>query len=568
METLPRTGPGNLDATVENGEIAPGRIGTGALRFKWSDSSMRISVPSLRYYLEGKPFTLLWWRKGNGQASGSFLSLSPFEVHIGSAQNASGQVRVLEPHDIHVPNYAGTELFGNWRHYALVFDGSQGSFYEDGILRIAWTIGGLGGVRADDDGSFFISLSDSIDDVRIYDVALSLAQIASLGPSPGIEIKRNPSDYRVGIGDTVTLTAEGFAVATQEPLSYEWQIDEKPVLSSGNTVSITGSSPGIARVRAKISAGNLVAYTREATIETVASDPTFLLHYDFENDSPELIRDSAGSFHGRPFNIRRLPGRVGRYGAGFEQSYIRVPAAGTALELVGTPYTVAWWMRLERPLLAASLTAQSPQPWGEIIYDLGPEDGPTGFGAQTLGNRMIAFHKSVSSPAISAAFIFNFSGWMHFTITYDGETSRLFLNGNELPSSQNAQPIIGSGTHDLYLGNSTDAIANGALGGYQWGRNAFGGLMDDFRIYSYALTASQIRALVDVSPPLVITAASGRIGLAWPETSEAVFTLEHSASLSANAQWSPVTPAPTAADGRFQVVLNPTQNSTFFRLNK
>jgi hypothetical protein len=312
----------------------------------------------------------------------------------------------------------------------------------------------------------------------------------------------------------------------------------------------------------------LVPNTRAATIETVAA-PAQLLHYDFENDSADLIRDRAGSYHGQPFNIRHQRGRIGRYAAGFEGSYIRVPAASTALELAGSPYTVAWWIKFERPLTAATLTAQTPQPWGEIIYDLGPQDGPAGYGAQRLGNRIEGIHKSVSPPTISAEFdIFGLdSRWIHFTVTYDGEIRRLYVNGNEAASSPTPSAIVGSGTSDLFLGNSTEAIANGDLFGYAWTRNSFGGFLDDFRIYNYVLTTNQIRALVDVAPPLTITAASGRIGLAWPETSEAIFTLEETTSLD-DLQWTAVTPVPTPSNGLYQITLNSTGSSRFFRLKK
>jgi hypothetical protein len=571
---------GNFDATVVNGGIATGRIGTGALQVNGSDSFMRVSSPALRSYLEGKPFSLLWWHRADLPANvrDTIISLFPFQIYFASTMvTGTDQIMVLEPYHIYIPNYAGTELYGNWRHYALVFDGSRSFFYEDGILRDDWSMGGRGGVQGGAGSSLhfgslgeFSNFHGSIDDVRIYDVALSGAQILSLGPPPAIEIKRNPLDYRVGIGQTVTLTTEAIPVATHAPLYYEWEVDGKPIPSLGNQVTITGSSaPGIAKVRAKITAGDLTIYTREATIETITSEPSLLLHYDFENDSADLIRDRAGFFHGAAFNIRRLPGRVGRYAAGFQGSYIRVPAAATPLELAGSPYSVAWWIRFERPLVAVTVTAETPQTWGEIIYDLGPQNGPAGYGAQLYGNRMDGFHKSASAPAVSGVFdIFNIRGWMHFAITYDGATLRLYMNGNELASSPIAQTIVGSGAHDLYLGNSTEAIANGDFGGYPWTRIAFGGLLDDFRIYSYALTPNQIRALVDVPPSLVITAASGRIGLAWPDTSEAVFTLEQSASLGPDAQWSPVTPVPTASDGRFQVIFDPTANSTFFRLKK
>ena len=220
---------GNFDATVINGGIEAGRIGSGALQVSGANSFMRVSSPALRSYLAGKPFSLLWWHRGDLPANDrdTIVSVFPFQIYFASTMvTGVDQIMVLEPYYIYIPSYVGTELYGNWRHYALVFDGSRSFFYEDGILRDDWSMGGRGGIQEGAGASlFFGSLGEfsdfhgSIDDVRIYDVVLSRAQILSLGPPPAIEIKRNPLDYRVGIGQSVTIITEAIPVAMNVPSS-------------------------------------------------------------------------------------------------------------------------------------------------------------------------------------------------------------------------------------------------------------------------------------------------------------------------------------------------------------
>lgn len=84
------------------------------------------------------------------------------------------------------------------------------------------------------------------------------------------------------------------------------------------------------------------------------------------------------------------------------------------------------------------------------------------------------------------------TGWHHVAVTIDSTTMmiELYLDSE----------MIASGTTDVLpsqLGNTTDNW----IGRSQWGAQAYlDALMDDFRIYNYALTAAEIESIMKIDP--------------------------------------------------------------------
>lgn len=72
--------------------------------------------------------------------------------------------------------------------------------------------------------------------------------------------------------------------------------------------------------------------------------------------------------------------------------------------------------------------------------------------------------------------------WLHITLTFDGTTTKFYLNGSPDGSSTS---IISISTNALNL----------RFGADQNGTSLFSGLIDDVRVYNYALTPLQIKLL-------------------------------------------------------------------------
>jgi hypothetical protein len=72
--------------------------------------------------------------------------------------------------------------------------------------------------------------------------------------------------------------------------------------------------------------------------------------------------------------------------------------------------------------------------------------------------------------------------WNHCTITVDNLTARIYLDGNLIHTKNNVNRLS-QNQHKILFGKSV------------WGGNLFDGLLDDIRIYSRALTQSEITYL-------------------------------------------------------------------------
>jgi hypothetical protein len=119
---------------------------------------------------------------------------------------------------------------------------------------------------------------------------------------------------------------------------------------------------------------------------------------------------------------------------------------------------------------------------------------------------------------------------------------------------------------------------NNYLGRSQWADPYFNGLIDEFRIYSVPLAASEIAAtyalgpnqlLSTNSPGLSVVATPTSLTLSWPLAS-AGFTVQSRTNLVLG-NWATVTsPAPQISGGQWQVVLPVSANvgAAFYRLAK
>jgi hypothetical protein len=78
--------------------------------------------------------------------------------------------------------------------------------------------------------------------------------------------------------------------------------------------------------------------------------------------------------------------------------------------------------------------------------------------------------------------------WIHGAVTYDGSTMRIYKDGLQIASLAVSGSINTSGSVPVWIGRNPD------------GTNTFHGIIDDVRIYSRALTASEIQ--LDMNTPL------------------------------------------------------------------
>ena len=184
-------------------------------------------------------------------------------------------------------------------------------------------------------------------------------------------------------------------------------------------------------------------------------------------------------------NTTWVPGKIGQAVSFDGTGDYATVADNAGLDLTNA-ITMATWVRPGR-FATQELIAKSAN--GSVNgYDLALATS----GTATTSSRPFVRFNQLASPAdvfrVSAVSTYPIDGtWMHVAATYDGTTIRLYINGVE-EGSIVANVAIATNSLPLSIG----AESNGA--------RALQGAMDDIRLYSRALSASEISALATVAP--------------------------------------------------------------------
>jgi hypothetical protein len=580
---------GNFHGQVVNGERVAGRIGAGALRLNGTNSYMLVGGENTVIALTNTPYTITWWQKSENLTGTRYV----YAMEDGGADQSGGYSAYFSTYNqgelwIHHFTAAfsqlalatGAKVRSEWEHFATVYDGQVLRFYENGMLvaqtkKTALVQDGddplvIGALRRQD-GVFQRFFSGLLDDFRIYNVALTTAQIRALGQPPGIAITQQPVGYRLGVNSSVKLEVDALPISTDVPLSYEWELNGQPIFVSGKTLTIRPSQTGTFRYRAVVRAGDVSARSDEAVVQVVPqSSPRLLLHYEFESDTGNTIVDSTGQFNGTSIEILHVPGRVGKLAAAFNfggrERYIHVPAAGTDLELIAGAYTIAWWMPIaggtlpqppmELPLSAA--LAQRPA----RVFELGDHhmdfrsSRTPGYFAELLLDRIHTYHGS-AEPVVLTSQMAAENLWKHVALVFNSSSNLLYLNGHIVKSAPAGDGLAATGQDDLYIGRTTTL-------------QSFTGFIDDFRVYNYALTEAQINGLANVPLPesnLTINRMVDGLMLTWQSSSSAE-VLESSGSMAPNSQWTQVSESVPGRNTLYQLRIEPSDSTTFYRARR
>jgi hypothetical protein len=197
----------NRSGTATGGvTYTAGKVGTGALSFDGSTGYVRIlNSHNTALDMAGPQYTVAWWAKvdqvngglntmignddGQDYADGILLYTSLTSGSIYTAQNShsNGTQTVYTGY-----NFSPSNL-GKWVQFALTYDNTthERNFYVNGALYGTFPTSYDAGTNQSTDlyfGRYTVNNSGyfngSLDDVRIYDNALTASEIAQLVPEP------------------------------------------------------------------------------------------------------------------------------------------------------------------------------------------------------------------------------------------------------------------------------------------------------------------------------------------------------------------------------------------------
>jgi DUF1680 family protein len=204
--------------------------------------------------------------------------------------------------------------------------------------------------------------------------------------------------------------------------------------------------------------------------------PAFVAHYQFNETSGSTVADATGN--GRTASVSGAASRIaGRQGnaLSLDGGHVQLPSGILA---GATAFTVAAWVRLD-----------TVANWARV-FDFGAGTGTYMFLTPRSGSGTARFaitsggagaEQQISGPAALPA-----GTWTHVAVTHSGNVGILYVNGTEVArnSSMTIRPADLGSTTQNWIGRSQysgDPLLDGAV--------------DEVRVYSRALTASEVTAL-------------------------------------------------------------------------
>jgi lysophospholipase L1-like esterase len=526
------TSGNGLHGTATSVSYTTGKIGAQAAQFNGSSSN--VSIPKS----VTDDFTVAMWVKttdtagaaGNNWWAGK--ALVDGEVAGGAADWGTAIVNgkfVLGVGSTNGDTTIASSVNindGTWHHVLATRNNTSGAMtvYVDGVSRGTGTgptasrsaPPGLRIGASQPGGSAF--LNGTLDDVRLYNRILSATEIAALAsgakPAAPAGVAAIPGNGSIALNWTAPSTATGYYV--------------KRATTSGGPYTTVGAVTSPYVLDANLTNGTSYYYVVSAvnaygetanSAEVVQQSGAKTLHVKFDEASGATAADSSG--YG--FNATLVNGPT--FVAGKINNALSFASASSQYATLPTgivsalgDFTVSAWVK--------PTTLDS---WARV-FDFGSGTSTYMYLSTKSGDQLkprFAIKMSGGSEQqINAGSALSTGVWTHVAVTLSGTTGTLYINGvvSGTNSAMTSTPSALGATTQNYLGKSqfsSDPYLNGAL--------------DDFRVYSRALSASEIAQLAAGQLPAPQNVAampgSGKITLSWSAVSNATdYTIQRASS--------------------------------------
>ncbi len=404
---------------------------------------------------------------------------------------------------------------GSWKHVAVTRSQQTVTIYLDGVAvgsnsSMPFSPSDLGNTTQNRIGRSQYNdpyLDGQVDDFRIYERALSAADLAALvaEPPPLPDAPANVSAAS-GIGK-VTLAWNTVANAA----SY---VVKRSTTSGGPYTVLASGITAAGFEDATVVSGTTYFYVihavnatgegpASAQVSAGAAAPPSALWLKFDEGSGANAADRFGSawngtlVNGAGWTAGRTGGAVNLDGT---DDHVTLPAGVVS---GFSDITLATWVKLD--------TAGT---WARV-FDFGSGTDNFRFLTTSHGNTGIP-RFAIRTPSTGEQIIdgnapFPTGAWAHVAVTLSGTTGTLYVNGSAVGTNNSIT------LDPANLGNTTLNY----LGKSQWADPYLDGALDDFRIHGRALTASEIaeaarglraRLLFDETSGSTATDATGNAG--------------------------------------------------------
>ncbi len=476
-----------------------------ALAFR-ADDSARVTIPNSASLQLTNGMTLEAWV--NPSADGSIwrdvMMKGSDNYYLESSSSRSAKpVAGLVIGSTHFATTGTAALPQNtFTHLAATYDGTAIRLFVNGT-QVSTTpatgtiISSTGPLQIGSDSSFGQYFDGTIDEVRVYNTALTQAQIQTdmstpIGSAGGdttpptaptnlIANAVSSSEIDLSwIASTDDVGVTGYRVERCQGTSCsDFTQIATPSGTSYNDIGLSPSTTYRYRVRATDAAGNLSDYSNIANATTQSAAPAGLVAaYSFDEGSGTTVSDSSGNG-----NTGTISGTTwtssGKYNGAltFDGTSSRVNISNSASLQLTTGMTLEAWVN---PTTVTSA-------WRDVMMkgkDNYYLEATSSKSSKPVGGGKIGGTTNVNAVGTAPLPTNTFT---YLAAAYDGSAIRLFVNGTQVSSTPATGTILTS-TSPLQIGSDSN------FGQY------FSGTIDEIRVYNTALTQPQIQS--DMATPI------------------------------------------------------------------
>lgn len=444
------TGTFEGTASMTNANWVPGKYGSAV---DFDGVNDRVTTGDNIDFGASDDFTIAFWiRKQTATStdaaiakkSSTLATNAGYEIHISANTN---QINFIAADGVEQFELDGVNLTANtWQHLAIVWDDDSTTntdIYLDGVKQIAAQTGTQSSIDSitntqtltfgSESGSNDTNFLGQMDEIKIFNYALSPAQVSY--------------EYNRG-----------------RPIAW-FKLDE----CSGSTAYDASGRGNNGTISAGDTSGD------NDTVGTCGSGTST----EMWNDGTTGKRNSSLDFDGTNDNIDMN-----------DVNILDADSTGTASNPL-TDFTISGWFNRDTATTTDTILAKrngiANTDDGYIVY----LDASTDQLIFEISDTADTDEYSMTSTST-----FTSTGWNHFAVVWDDDSatnSKIYINGlddNETHSGTIANIGQANNSVDFKIGDESDATTT-------TGQNPFDGRLDDIRVYSYALSETQVKKLMN-----------------------------------------------------------------------
>ncbi|WP_461786533.1 LamG-like jellyroll fold domain-containing protein [Prosthecobacter sp.] len=474
--------------------------------------------PTYQGIPSGKHVALFHWGSSNSSAGTHFAAM--FNPGWDIQRAADGPYRMWGGLADNV--YRGPFSYDQWRHYVLTLGDASSStnvgFYINGVLatkiphdqnplNTVLTKFRLGTIS--DDGStigsggsgdsYDFGLDGAMDDVRIYNRALTSAEVYSLYESEAtvtVQISSQPQTLSViqNAAASFSVTATGIG-----NLSYQWQKDGVNIPgATSSSYSLAGAKPWhIGDYTVRVTDANGTSTSNAATLSVTGINSGIwkglMAFFPFNGNASDLgVFANSSSVHGPQLIVDRLGLAQSAYAfcgplnptwtSG--PSYIEVP--DTPALRPAKNLTLSIWAKASLQsfqgyvhMITKRISLLPPGPYNS--WTIGTPDSGRSTIQYGADNRTIW-----NSELINGFSVLN-GGWQQFVMTVTDTKQALYVDGVLVHQGDVSNSPFTYSAESLLIGTAMKGAAGEDQEWY--------GALDDIRVYNRAMSGSEVAAL-------------------------------------------------------------------------